>query len=616
METEREQPIAEEMGDWSRTSGAGELRVSAVGSEVILMGWVARRREHGGITFIDLRDRSGVAQVVFAGPSADRAATLRAESVVAVRGTVAPRPSGMVNPDLPTGEIEVQVSEFRVLNEAKTPPIYTGDRAGPPGGADEPLREGMAPGEALRLRYRYLDLRRPQMQRNLGLRHRMVKLTRDYFDQHGFWEVETPFLTRSTPEGARDYLVPARNARGKFYALPQSPQLFKQLLMVAGFERYFQIARCFRDEDLRADRQPEFTQIDVEMSFVDECAVQSITEGLISRIWGELAGADLAAPFPRLDYAEAMAAYGSDKPDLRFGLRIAEVTSVVAGSEFRVFGEAAQRGEVVRGFAVPGGAGSFSRKDIDRLAEDVKRLGAEGLVWMAFEPDGLRSPVAKFLDDTMVAGLRASIGVDPGALVLLVAAPAETASLALGHLRLTVADRLGLRSPGDWRFTWVVNYPLFESGDEPGRLVAKHHPFTAPLGADLGLLEVEPAAVRARAYDLVLNGWELGGGSIRNHARDVQERVFQAMGVAPEVYEEKFGFLLEALQYGAPPHGGIALGVDRMAAFLAGEESIREVMAFPKTTSASCPMTAAPSPVDREQLEELGVRVSAAKPVS
>lgn len=613
MASEPGRPVPEDIGHWVRTTGAGELRAADAGNEITLMGWVGRRREHGGITFIDLRDRSGVVQVVFAGPSADRAGDLRSESVVAVRGTVVQRPSGMVNPDLPTGEVEVHALELRILNPAETPPIYTGEAAATALTSEEGEREGMAPGEALRLRYRYLDLRRPRMQRNLALRHRMVKLTRDYFDELGFWEVETPFLTRSTPEGARDYLVPSRNARGRFYALPQSPQLFKQLLMVSGFERYFQIVRCFRDEDLRADRQPEFTQIDVEMSFVNEKDVQTATEGLISRIWRELLGVDLATPFPRLDYAEAMAAYGSDKPDLRFGLRISDVTSLVAGSEFRVFGEAAARQEVVRGFAVPGGAEIFSRKDIDRLTDEAKRLGASGLVWMAFEADGLRSPIAKFLGPELVEGLRAATDAGPGALVIMVAAPADTAAAALGHLRLTIADRLGWRARGQWHFTWVVNYPLFEAGDEPGRLVAKHHPFTAPLPLDLERLETAPGDVRARAYDLVLNGWELGGGSIRNHLREVQERVFRAMGVEERVYLEKFGFLLEALQYGAPPHGGIALGVDRIAAFLAGEDSIREVMAFPKTTSASCPMTQAPSAVEGRQLEELGVRVIAGR---
>ncbi len=600
------------LGGWRRTGGAGELCAADAGREVILMGWVGRRREHGGVTFIDLRDRSGLAQVVFSQDFAAQAGQLRVESVVAVRGVVERRPEGMVNPNLSTGEIEVRAQELKVLNAAKTPPIYTDDRPAREGGDTAPaLGEGdsLAAGEAMRLRYRYLDLRRPSMQRNLALRHRMVKATRDYFDERGFWEVETPFLTRSTPEGARDYLVPARNAQGKFYALPQSPQLFKQLLMVAGFERYFQIVRCFRDEDLRADRQPEFTQIDVEMSFVEPKDVQELTEGLMVRTWGEAAGIDLKPPFPRLDYAEAMLRYGSDKPDTRFGCEITDITAAVAGSEFRVFGEAGARGDVVRGFAAPGGAAVFSRKDLDAFTDDAKSFGAQGLVWMAFEASGPRSPVAKFLTPETVEAIRAALGAKEGDLALIVAASADVTAAALGHLRLRVGDRLGLRKTGALNFLWVTSFPLFEPADIPGRIVAKHHPFTSPVPEDLDLLEKEPMKVRARAYDLVLNGTELGGGSIRNHRRDLQERVFRAMGLGEEEYRDKFGFLLEALEYGAPPHGGIALGVDRIAAMMAGEESIREVMAFPKTARATDPMTGAPSVVAPEQLEELGVKV-------
>lgn len=617
------------MGGWARTKGAGELRAADAGREVILMGWVARRREHGAVTFIDLRDRSGVAQVVFSEAFAEGAGQLRLESVVAVRGLVELRPEGMRNPAMLTGEVEVRVAEVKLLNPAKTPPIYTDDppvreRAGAaqPGAAGaaetaaagqeaEALGEGnsLATGEAMRLRYRYLDLRRPRMQRNIALRHHMFKATRDYFDERGFYEIETPFLTRSTPEGARDYLVPARNATGKFYALPQSPQLFKQILMISGFERYFQMVRCFRDEDLRADRQPEFTQIDVEMSFIVPKDIQELTEGLMAHIWREAAGAEVALPFPRFDYAEAMLVYGSDKPDTRFGLGIADLTKVVAGSEFRVFGEAAARGDVVRGLAVPGGAAAFSRKDLDKLTDDAKAFGAQGLVWLAFEPAGLRSPVAKYLTPEMVAALREAIGAKEGDLGLLVAAPAEVASAALGHLRLQAGERLGLRKPGELNFLWVEDFPLFEPSDEPGRLAAKHHPFTAPLPDDLDLLATRPAQVRARAYDLVLNGTELGSGSIRNHRRDVQERVFRAMGMPEAEYEARFGFLLEALEYGAPPHGGIALGADRIVAMMAGEESIRDVIAFPKTTRATDLMTEAPAVVDPRQLEELGIRV-------
>jgi aspartyl-tRNA synthetase len=610
------------MAGWVRSGGAGELRAADAGREVVLMGWVARRREHGGVTFIDLRDRSGVAQVVFSENLADRASGLRSEWVVAVRGVVARRPEGLANPAMPTGEIEVRAFEVRVLNPARTPPIYTddvparregGEGAGPASGATEGATRAdgaaVSAGELARLRYRYLDLRRPRLQRNLALRHRMVKATRDYLDELGFWEVETPNLTRSTPEGARDYLVPARNALGRFYALPQSPQLFKQLLMVAGVERYFQIARCFRDEDLRADRQPEFTQIDIEMSFVEPGDVRHLTEGLMARIWREAAGVELRPPFPVMDYGEAVARYGSDRPDLRFGLTIEDVTAALTGCEFRVFGEAGARGEFVRGFAVPGGAAAFSRKDLDLFSEEAKTFGAQGLVWMAFEPSGPRSPVAKFLTPENVDALRTATGAKDGDVAFFVAAKEGVVSAALGHLRLRAADKLELRRPGELRFLWVTDFPLLEASNEAGRLGAKHHPFTCPLEADAERLEQEPLQVRAKAYDLVLNGTELGGGSIRNHVRGGQERVFRAMGIPEAEYVEKFGFLLEALEYGAPPHGGIALGVDRIAALMAGEESIREVIAFPKTASGSCPLTLAPAAVDLAQLAELGIEV-------
>ncbi len=600
------------MAGWSRTGGAGELRASDAGREVTLMGWVARRREHGGVVFLDLRDRSGLAQVVFDEKLAELGRSLRSESVVAVRGLVTKRPEGMVNPALPSGEVEVRAIEARLLNPAKTPPIYTDDLPAKKDGGEEAASaedESMTAGEIVRLRYRYLDLRRPRMQRNLALRHRMVKATRDFFDENGFWEIETPCLTRRTPEGARDYLVPARNAPGRFYALPQSPQLYKQLLMVAGVERYFQIARCFRDEDLRAERQPEFSQIDVEMSFIEPKDIQALTEGLMARIWREAAGVELKQPFPRLEYEEAMLTYGSDKPDLRFGLPISDVTRVVAGSEFRVFGEAGARGEVVRGFAVPGGAPLYSRRDLDRATEEVKGFGAQGLVWVAFEPSGPRSPVAKYLPPEMVEAVRKAIGAGDGDLGLFVAAPADTAAAALGHLRLAAGDKLGLRRPDDLRFLWVVNFPLLEPSDEPGRLGAKHHPFTSPVPEDLDLLETDPLKVRAMAYDLVLNGTELGGGSIRNHVRAVQERVFRAMGIPEEEYVEKFSFLLEALEYGAPPHGGIALGVDRICSLMAGESSIREVIAFPKTARATDLMTMAPAAVEPAMLDELGIKI-------
>jgi len=601
---ERTLPL-EEMGDWVRTKGAGELRAEDAGREVVLMGWVARRREHGGVTFLDLRDRSGVAQVVLAEELAARAAHLRVESVVAIRGEVVRRPEGMVNPSMPTGEVEVRAAELRLLSPAKTPPIYTDDLP-----ASARTAESGEAAEVMRLRYRYLDLRRPRLQRNLAVRHRLVKVTRDYLDELGFLEIETPNLTRSTPEGARDYLVPARIAPGKFYALPQSPQLFKQLLMIAGLERYFQIARCYRDEDNRADRQPEFTQIDIEMSFVDEKGVEDLVEGLMARIWRETLGVELRVPFPRLTYDEAMLRYGCDKPDLRFGLEIADVTERVAGSGFRVFGEAGARGEVVRGLGVPGGAALFSRKDLDQLTEQARAGGAQGLVWMAFEPSGLRSPAAKLLEPSAVDRLAEGLGCREGDLALLVAAPEPTAATVLGQLRSSVARRLGLCDTGEWRFVWIVDYPLFEPGEIPGTWAPMHHPFTAPADGQADLLETDPARVRSKHYDLVLNGYELGSGSIRNRHRELQERVFRAMGLPPDEYLERFGFLLEALEYGAPPHGGIALGLDRIAALLVGEENIREVIAFPKTTRGTCPLTGAPASVGEDQLRELGISVS------
>jgi aspartyl-tRNA synthetase len=594
--------LAEARG-WRRTHYCGELRPSDEGSAVVLMGWVHRRRDHGGLIFIDLRDRSGLVQIVFHpdNPGAYRAADeARSEYVLGVAGTVRMRPEGRVNPNIPTGEVEVIPREVKILNASRTPPFYI------PNGSDAD--------ETVRLKYRYLDLRRPEMQRNIVLRHRIVKAVRDFFDSHGFYEIETPMLIRSTPEGARDYLVPSRVNPGRFYALPQSPQLFKQLLMVAGFDRYMQIARCFRDEDLRADRQPEFTQIDVEMSFVEPDDVISLAEEMLSTVFKQTIGAELSAPFPRLTYDEAMLRYGSDKPDIRFGMEISDLTDIVRGSGFRVFSSAAASGARVRGFAVPGG-GRLGRRELDELSAKAVDLGAGGLVWLAIERGGARSPVAKHLSVEEVSAISACTGAGEGDLVLIVAAPEKTGAAVTGALRLDVGHRLGLAAPG-FHFCWVTDFPLFEFSEEENRLVAVHHPFTAPADADVPTVLDHSARtedllrVRAKAYDLVLNGTEIGGGSMRNHDRRVQQGVLRALQIGPEEAAERFGFLLDALEYGAPPHGGIAFGLDRLLTYMTGSSSMRDVIAFPKTSSAGCLLTGAPAPVARAQLEELKIRTS------
>lgn len=608
-----------------RTHGCGELREAHVGREVVLAGWVQRVRDLGGLTFIDLRDRSGIVQVVAdprRNPAAHEAAgALRAEYVAAVRGRVVRRAPETVNPKLPTGAVEVEPDTVEILNRAKTPPFE--------------IEEGVETDELVRLRHRYLDLRRPDMQRNLILRHRVVKALRDDLDRRGFLEIETPMLTRSTPEGARDFLVPSRLNAGDFFALPQSPQLFKQLLMVAGLERYFQVVRCFRDEDLRADRQPEFTQIDVEMSFVDEEDVIAVTEGMVAEAFRAGLGLELSTPFPRLSWDEAMNRYGSDKPDLRYGLEIRDVTEAVRNSGFKVFADAAAQPDgCVKGIAVTGaGAGerSFSRKDLDDLTEEARGYGAKGLAWMYVEAPGkegnapagpaasVRSPIAKFFTEERLAAILAGLGARPGDVCLFAADRWRTAVEVLGQLRASLARRLGLvPAPGaaaagaagapsadDFRFTWVTRFPLLEWDEEEGRWVAVHHPFTSPEEADLDYLESDPGRVRSRAYDLVLNGTELGGGSIRIHRRDLQERMFRALGIGEEEARAKFGFLLDAFEYGTPPHGGIALGLDRLIALMAGTSSIRDVIAFPKTARAVDPMTGAPGPVEERQLREL-----------
>ena len=579
-----------------RDTWAGEVRV---GEQVRVAGWVHRRRDHGGLVFVDLRDRTGLVQVVFNPETAPEAHAsshdLRSEWVISVRGEVVPRSEETVNRDMPTGEVEVRVTELAVLAQAETPAF--------------PVDEDTAVDEALRLRHRYLDLRREPMQRALELRHRVAQAIRDHLNAAGFLDIETPILTRSTPEGARDFVVPARMQRGAFYALPQSPQLFKQLLMIAGFERYYQIARCFRDEALRADRQLEFTQLDMEMAFVDEEDVMAATEGVLRAAFAA-GGVDLPTPFPRLTYDDAIARFGTDRPDMRFAMEIRDLGDALRGTEFKVFRGALEGGGVVRG--INAGAHELSRAELDRLIEFAQGQGAGGLVWAYVEEGGgWRSPVAKFLSEQELHAMASALEASPGDLLLLVADEAGVAAQTLGALRLELAARLGLIAAGAWRPLWVTDFPLVEWNDDEGRWEALHHPFTSPSEESLALLGDNPAAARARAYDVVLNGVELGGGSIRINRPEVQYRVLETLGIDREAADEKFGFLIEALKHGAPPHGGIAFGLDRMAALLAGRDSIRDVIAFPKTTTGQDPMTGAPAPIDERQLRELGIRVDA-----
>jgi aspartyl-tRNA synthetase len=582
-----------------RTHSCGVLRAEDAGREVVLMGWVQRRRDHGGLIFVDLRDREGLTQVVF-NPEINpdthtKAGILRDEFCIAVRGLVNLRPPDMINPQLATGEIEVMVEELRVLNSSKTPPFELED-----------FRVDIS--EALRLKYRYLDLRRPSVMRPLLFRHRAAQVARSFLNEHGFIEVETPILTKSTPEGARDYLVPSRLQPGYFYALPQSPQLFKQLLMMAGLDRYYQLCRCFRDEDLRADRQPEFTQIDLEMAFITEADIMGVVEGLISTILFETIGVQVSLPFPRLTYAEALARFGLDRPDLRFGLELKEVTPLVAESDFRTFKEVVARGDVVKALCGPGLA-RLTRKELDDLTAFAGVYGAKGLAWVKLTPEGWQSPLAKYFPEGLQQALNRHLGANTGDILFFVADTPEVANTALGQLRLHLAQREELIPEGTFNLVWVTDFPLLEYDPQERRWAAMHHPFTAPREEDLPYLETDPGRVRARAYDLVLNGTEIGGGSIRIFRRDVQEKVFRVLNLSPEEAEEKFGFLLEALEYGAPPHGGVAFGFDRLVAILCGAKSIREVIAFPKTQKAACPLTRAPSRVNAEQLLELGLRV-------
>ncbi|MDR3357450.1 MAG: aspartate--tRNA ligase [Desulfovibrio sp.] len=588
------QRFIQDLAGWRRSHSCGALGGRDDGEHVCLMGWVQYRRDHGGLIFVDLRDREGLTQVVFSpeiAPEAHAGAhILRSEYVLAVRGRVRPRPEGMVNPGLPTGEIEVVVLEWKLLNTSKTPPF--------------PVEDRTDAGENLRLAWRYLDLRRPRMQGNLFLRHRVAQSVRRYLDETGFIEVETPMLTKSTPEGARDFLVPSRLNQGQFYALPQSPQLFKQLLMIGGLDKYFQIVRCFRDEDLRADRQPEFTQIDIEMCFADEGMVMDMAEGLVSRLFKDILKCGLAAPFPRLTWDEAMSRYGVDKPDTRFGLELVDVTDIVRHSSFKLFAGA----KLVKAIKVPGGE-AFTRKEIDDFTEFVKIYGAQGLAWIKIKSGEWQSPVAKFLSEGERGAIAGALDLRPGDIVFFQAAEPEIVNAVLGNLRVRLASHLKL-IPGDsFNFLWITDFPLFEYDDAEKRYVACHHPFTAPISGHFDLALADPPAARARAYDLVLNGNEVGGGSIRIHSGQEQRRMFEALGIGSDIAESRFGFLLRALEHGAPPHGGIAFGLDRLVMLLAGAASIRDVIAFPKTQKAACLLTEAPSFVAAAQLRELGIRL-------
>ncbi|NMC50936.1 MAG: aspartate--tRNA ligase [Desulfovibrio sp.] len=589
----RETALLDELGGWRRTHSCGQITKADIGQTVTIMGWAQYRRDHGGLIFFDLRDRAGLTQVVFSpddAPAAhEKAHDLRVEYVLAVTGLVRARPEGMVNPNMATGEIEVVVHDFKLLNTAATPAF--------------PIEDRTEAAESLRLKYRYLDLRRPKLAANFLARHKAAMSVRRYLDALGFLEVETPILTKSTPEGARDFLVPSRVNQGSFYALPQSPQLFKQMLMMSGFDRYYQIVRCFRDEDLRADRQPEFTQIDIEMSFVDEAQVMDMAEGMVMGIFRDAAGVELPSPFPRMTYGQAIADYGLDKPDIRFDLKLTDVTDVVRDSAFRVFAKA----ELVKGLRVPGG-GELTRKEIDDLTEYVKIYGAQGLAWIKIKPGEWQSPFAKFLSDAERDGLARELSLEEGDIVFFQAGPADMVNTALGYLRVKLGERFGLIPEDTFAPVWITDFPLFEYDPEAKRHVARHHPFTSAAPGHLDLLAHSPEKALARAYDLVLNGYEIGGGSIRIHTPEAQRRMFAALGLDENETAEKFGFFLRALDYGTPPHGGIAFGLDRIIMLLCGVKSIRDVIAFPKTQKAACLLTDAPNTVAPAQLRELGIK--------
>ncbi|MBM3472399.1 MAG: aspartate--tRNA ligase [Armatimonadetes bacterium] len=585
---------------WQRTHWCGDVRKGDVGGEMTFNGWVRRRRDHGGLIFVDLADRTGLCQVVFdpseSAEAHEAAGGLRSEYVVSVSGVLVARSEETINPNLATGEVELRVRRLEVLNPSETPPFSL-------------VEEDAAADELIRLRYRYLDLRTPRMQQNLRLRHRAAQAVRAYLDRQGFWEVETPILFRQTPEGARDYLVPSRVNPGHFYALPQSPQIMKQLLMVAGVERYYQLARCLRDEDLRRDRQPEHTQIDMEMAFVTREDILNVTEGLFRAIWRDTIGYELPDPFPRMTHAEAIDRYGTDKPDLRYGMELTDLSDLAAQCEFRVFTSAVQTGGQVKALVAPGGA-QWGRMEMDRMTEELQReTRAKGLAWIAVLAEGPKSPIAKFFSEELMSTLLQRTGAQAGDMVLMVADRPDVVAEALDRLRRKLALRLNLIPEGAFAPLWVLDFPMFARNADEGRWDAEHHPFCMPHPDDIDLIESDPGKVRAQAYDVVVNGDELGSGSIRIHRRDIQQRIFSMLGITPEQAEERFGFLLKAFEYGTPPHGGIAPGFDRIVMWLCGEPNIREVMAFPKTQTAQCLMSGAPSMVDERLLRDLHVRV-------
>lgn len=585
------------MNSMQRTHYCGQMTEEVIGQKVTLKGWVQKRRDLGGLIFVDLRDRTGIVQIVFnpdlSKQALEIAEKIRSEFVIEVNGQVVEREEKQKNHKISTGSIEVHIDNVHIINEAKTPPFM--------------IEDDTDVNEEVRLKYRYLDLRRPQLARVFKMRSDITKTVRNFLDDEGFLEVETPILTKSTPEGARDYLVPSRVHDGEFYALPQSPQLFKQMLMVSGFDRYYQIARCFRDEDLRADRQPEFTQIDMEMSFMSIEEIIELNERLMKKVMKDVKGIDVETPFKRIPYDEAMSRFGSDKPDMRFGMELQDVSELVKDSSFKVFAGAVESGGQVKAITVKGAAANYSRKDIDALGEFAARYGAKGLAWLKVDAEGLKGPIAKFFEGEAAEALIQTLLAEDGDLLLFVADKKSVVADALGALRLKLGKDLGLIDESQFNFLWVTDWPLFEYDEEEGRYYAAHHPFTMP--ANVEELETNPSAVKAQAYDLVLNGFELGGGSLRIYQREVQEKMFKALGFTAEQAREQFGFLLDAFEFGTPPHGGIAFGLDRLVMLLAGATNLRDTIAFPKTASASCLLTEAPSSVDQAQLAELGIAV-------
>jgi len=591
--------MLELMGDWERTDSCGKLGSDDLEREVVLMGWVQSHRDHGGVIFIDLRDREGLVQAVLNPENSEevhkKGEAVRDEWVIAIKGKVSKRTPETINPNLKTGEIEVMASEVRILNTSKVIPFL--------------IEEDINVDELLRMKYRYLDLRRPGMKQNIITRHKVAAASRDYLNGEGFLEIETPYLTRSTPEGARDFLVPSRLNPGQFYALPQSPQILKQTLMVSGLDRYYQVVRCFRDEDLRADRQPEFTQIDIEMTFINEDDIMNVVEGMLKSIFKESKGIEIETPFKKISHKEAMLKYGSDKPDTRFGLELEDISHIFADSEFKVFSGAIKNGGMIKVLKLEGKAAELSRKEIDDYTEAAKSLGAKGLAWIRVSGEEWQSPIVKFFSEEEKENLQKALNLRDGDIVFFGADTPHIVNLVLSNLRLNLGERFGMIDHSKFDFLWVVDFPLFDFDHNENRYVAMHHPFTSPNEEDMHLLDEEKGMIRSRAYDVVLNGVEIGGGSIRIYRKDIQEKIFSAIGLTMEEAQDKFGFLLEALEFGAPPHGGIALGLDRIIMLIAGAQSIRDVIAFPKTQKGQCPLTEAPSAVDTNQLLELGIKL-------